>query len=158
MARTPTTARESAGRRTAGLIVVAAIYVIGVGVVVLWPTPVTAHFEALLGRMHGWLPWSDKALEFGANVLMFVPAGLLAGLLLPPRRRWLAVVGGVLVSVLIEFVQGELLPERFASVRDVVANSGGVLVGVVVAIVLRHRRRRRGPEGTRAQHPGDRRG
>ena len=31
-------------------------------------------------------------------------------------------------------------------------------ISVVVAIVLRHRRRRRGPEGARAQHPGDRRG
>lgn len=158
MAR-PGKSRDRSSRPATWLFTVGAIYVIVVAAVVFWPTPVTERFEALLRRMHAWLPWSDKALEFGANVLIFVPAGLVAGLLLPQGRRWLAGVGGVLVSVAIEAVQGELLPGRFASVRDVVANSIGVWIGVGAATLFRHFEARRTKEITGGDRDAtDRRG
>jgi len=82
----------------------------------------------------GW-DWLDfTRLEVIANVLVFVPVGILAFILVP-RRLWpLAVVLGPALSLAIEITQRVALPHRAATVTDVIANSGGALIGVFVAI------------------------
>ncbi len=74
--------------------------------------------------------------ERGANVLLFVPGGLLLML----RTRWSAVrTLGVLVatSAAIEVLQWTLATWRSASVGDVVMNGTGALVGVTAGALLR---------------------
>jgi len=74
-------------------------------------------------------------VEFGANVLMFVPIGLFGALALP-RARWLIVPAAVAMSAVIEAVQAADLPSRVGTPRDVVANGVGALIGYLVATVV----------------------
>ena len=72
---------------------------------------------------------SVSDLEFGANVAMFVPLGFLFALLLG-RRYWAwAIVIAVLLTCAIEFTQS-FLPMRVTDTRDLIANSGGAVIGV----------------------------
>lgn len=83
----------------------------------------------------GWDSLDLTRLEIIANILVFVPVGILAFVLLP-RRVWpLALLVGPLLSLGIETAQRVALPHRAATVTDVVANSTGALVGVVFAIL-----------------------
>nr|WP_314845943.1 VanZ family protein [uncultured Microbacterium sp.] len=92
--------------------------------------------DLVLSTVHrlGWESLDFTRLEIIANVLVFVPVGVLAFLLLP-RRLWpLAFVIGPAVSLAIELAQRFALPHRAATVTDVVANSGGAIIGVFIAI------------------------
>jgi len=71
---------------------------------------------------------SVSDLEFGANVAMFVPLGFLFVLLLGRRYWGWAIVVAVLLTCAIEFTQ-TMLPMRVTDTRDLVANSGGALIG-----------------------------
>ena len=74
-------------------------------------------------------------LEVFANILVFVPIGILAFLLLP-RAVWpLALLIGPAMSGAIELAQRLALPHRAATVTDVIANSAGATAGVVVAVL-----------------------
>ncbi len=118
--------------------------------ITLWPSPVDASgrpavLRALSELYERGLPqWVDYSfVETAANVVMFVPYGALLALLLPTGRRWLAVVVPALTSVVVETVQLVALPQRFPSGWDVVANTAGAVVGVMlvggVAVLLQHR-------------------
>ena len=87
------------------------------------------------------LGWVDyDVAEFSANVLLFVPMGVLFTVLLGVWRWWLAVAFGVAATLIIEFVQ-LFLPERVSDPRDLLANTLGTLVGVViVALTVRSTR------------------
>ncbi|MFJ4999703.1 VanZ family protein [Microbacterium sp. NPDC088619] len=92
--------------------------------------------DLVLSAAHrlGWESLDFTRLEVIANVLVFVPIGILAFLLVP-RRMWpLAIVLGPALSLSIEVVQRLVLPHRAATLTDVVANSGGALIGVALAI------------------------
>ncbi|KQR12073.1 hypothetical protein ASF78_12935 [Cellulomonas sp. Leaf334] len=93
-----------------------------------------------LGRLHD-LGLPEKlnvhAAEFAANILLFVPLGLLAALLLPRRRWWVALVALVALSVGIETVQALGLSDRQPSTRDVLGNSLGASIGVAASLLLR---------------------
>lgn len=138
------------GRRAAGILL--ALYLVLLAFVAAWPTPVDRPLDAPLLRLidrvqNAGLTWVDYALvESAANVVLFVPLGVLLAVLL--RRGWvlLALVGVVAATVTIELVQREFLPARVPSLGDVAANSlGGALgVGLVVLVrVVRHRSPRR---------------
>ena len=77
------------------------------------------------------------ALEFSANIALFVPLGFLIFFLLPRSRWWLALLVCPALSIVIEVIQGLALSQRFATVSDVVANTLGGLVGALVALALR---------------------
>jgi len=83
------------------------------------------------------VPVGSSSLEVASNVALFVPWGLL-GLLLWP---WLRVLGwtgaGAVVSVSIELSQLLFLPDRFATVSDLGANTAGALFGAVIATMGR---------------------
>ncbi|HWL76958.1 VanZ family protein [Microbacterium sp.] len=78
-------------------------------------------------------------LEFLANVVLFVPFGVLWPFAVP-RLRPIAVISlGLATSAGIELVQ-LLLPSRVPAVSDVIANTLGTALGVgVAALVTAHR-------------------
>lgn len=110
----------------------------------MWPTPLDQGYEAsidkLLGVLHrnGVPEWFGyNKLEFSANVMMFVPIGFLVTMLLPGKVWWLALFICPALSVAIELTQATLLTARFATVTDVVSNSIGAIIGILVAVILR---------------------
>lgn len=117
------------------IVMLFVLYGVGLTAIVLWPTTVSGSFDALLEGMNGALPNSAGLLEFAANVALFVPIGVLGGLL-PKGWRWIGPAAGAALSMSAELVQAALLPQRVASVLDVVANVAGVLVGLVWAGLL----------------------
>ena len=150
--------RYEARRRTAATILVRtaagvglAVYPVLLGAVVFWPSPVdrqAAGFlkETLADLYNRGLPlWVDYALlEWGANVALFLPLGLLMGVLLPRRWVWLAALCGVAVSIGVETVQEAFLPQSYATVNDVLANSLGSAIGALLAYILHPHRRQMG--------------
>ncbi|WP_217182623.1 VanZ family protein [Streptomyces sp. AC495_CC817] len=83
----------------------------------------------------GWESLDFTRLEIIANVLVFVPIGILAFVLLP-RRVWpVALLVGPALSVAIELAQRIALPHRAATVADVIANSTGSAIGVLLAVL-----------------------
>lgn len=87
----------------------------------------------------GWLGYD--AVEFTANVFFFVPFGFFVLLLFGARAWWAGMLGGFLASCAIETVQALFLPARFASVDDVLANTSGAVLGVLMGIVVLGRAR-----------------
>jgi hypothetical protein len=88
-------------------------------------------------------------IEFGSNILMFVPIGLFGALTLG-RAGWLIVPAAAAASAAIEIIQAARLPERVGTPRDVLANVLGALVGYLLAVLIvlgaRRRTRRRGTD------------
>jgi glycopeptide antibiotics resistance protein len=74
-------------------------------------------------------------LEFAANIAMFVPIGVFLVLLFGRGRWWLAILVGVVLTLVIEYTQG-FLPSRVPDVRDILANSIGVVTGTLLALLL----------------------
>ena len=64
------------------------------------------------------------------NILLFIPLAVGMGLCRLGFRR--AVIGGAVASILIETLQFAVVPGRFPSFRDVLANSLGVALGYVI--------------------------
>ncbi|MFB2599443.1 VanZ family protein [Herbiconiux sp. P17] len=121
-------------------VVLLSLYGIAVLFVVAWPTPIDEASRGLLFRVLNALHRRGlpeivdyNVIEFAANIAMFIPLGLLVALLLGPRWWWAAFFVCAGVSVSIELYQYLLLPDRYATVRDVVANSTGGAIGTLVA-------------------------
>ncbi|HTE62038.1 MAG TPA: VanZ family protein, partial [Solirubrobacteraceae bacterium] len=121
------------------LTVVTFVYLGVVGWITLGPQPLDEGANSLVWRLldvfsrfslTDWISYS--LLEFWANVAMFVPVGLFFLMLLGRGRWWLAIVLGVLLTCGIELAQ-VYLPGRVSDPRDILANSVGALIGVVVA-------------------------
>ena len=85
-----------------------------------------------------WVTTSD--VERTANVLLFIPAGLLLCYVLPRWSRWLVWLICVAVSVGVEAVQLPLAG-RDATPVDVVTNSAGAAIGVLLHALVPGRRR-----------------
>ncbi|MBH0010379.1 VanZ family protein [Salinibacterium sp. UTAS2018] len=80
-----------------------------------------------------WLTFND--LEFVANIGLFVPVGLFFVLLVGKRQWWLALALAVLLTAGIEWVQ-QFIPSRVSDVRDIVSNSVGSSIGVVITLIV----------------------
>lgn len=124
------------------LSVVTFLYLGVVGFITLGPQPLDDGTDSLVWRLLGFfarfpsLSWiTYSTLEFWANVAMFVPVGLFFLLLLGRGKWWLAIVLGVLLTCAIEFTQ-MFLPGRVSDPRDVLSNSVGSFVGVMVALIV----------------------
>lgn len=140
---TPALPRTSGARHAIG-------WVLGLGygaflaLVVLWPSPVDRPVADLLDRViqelheRGVPAFVDyELIEFTANIALFVPVGIFFGLMIPLRVWYLTLVLSPALSVLIELAQRTLLSERYAAVSDVIANSIGGTIGVLLAWLLR---------------------
>ncbi|WP_315095707.1 VanZ family protein [uncultured Cellulomonas sp.] len=125
------------------------VYLIGLVRVTLWPRIGADDTFDLVRTVLAWLnstgvPLSFSVTEFLANIALFVPFGILVGLL--TRSPWWAVVGlGLATSAVIELVQLLFLPDRVADLRDLLANTLGTAVGVGVLLAYRRRARRPSP-------------
>ena len=127
--------------------VLLAVYVVGLAVVVFLPGGV-AHGLDLSQQLRAlglsWVTYNE--LESFANVVLFLPLGLLIALIIPTGRWWILVLGLIAVSGFIELAQWLVIPGRVASFLDVLANATGGLAGIAVAGVIRgitHLARRR---------------
>lgn len=139
------------------------VYLGIVGWITLGPQPFDDSSDSMIWRLLDILgrsratDWIDYAsLEFGGNVLMFLPIGLFFLLLLGRRLWWLAVLFGIALTCGIEFAQ-EFIPTRVSDPRDILSNSVGAFVGVVVALVLtagKARTMRREASARRAANTG----
>ena len=124
-------------------VVLLALYGLGVLTVLMWPTPVDSSMSSSLKNFFAWcaahgMGWvTYRRLEFAANIALFVPLGFL--LTLASRRlKWWHVIGGAaLASMVAEITQALARPERFATASDVVANTLGAALGLVVALAYR---------------------
>jgi len=126
-------------RRVVGARIVLPPYLVLLAFVVFLPAR-----EA--GRVTGIVGWIAEALatlgvprdpaavvlEFLANVVLFAPLGVLLVLAFPGVRWWAVVLAGFLLSVGIELVQ-LAIPSRVSSVSDVVANTAGTTLGLLLA-------------------------
>lgn len=140
--------RDSLPRTSGARHAVATALGVGYGVVlafiVFWPSPVDRPIAAMLQRViaelheRGVPQFVDYALiEFSANVLLFFPVGVFFGLAVPIRWWVLALAAGPMLSAIVELAQARLLAERYATVSDVVANSIGATIGVLLMLALR---------------------
>jgi glycopeptide antibiotics resistance protein len=115
-----------------------AVYVVGLALVVFWPGGV-AHGLDLSRQLRAlglsWVTYTQ--LESFANVVLFLPLGLLVALIIPTSRWWIIVVGLIFVSGSIELAQALFIPGRVASALDVLANVTGGLAGIAVAGLIR---------------------
>ncbi|WP_347754305.1 VanZ family protein [Agrococcus sp. ProA11] len=114
-----------------------------VALLTLWPSHLLLRFKprVLQGiewfharEMLEWVYWTR--LEVLANVAMFVPLAALLVFLLGARRWWLALALCLAATVGIELVQHVLLSGRVASAKDVVANTAGAVIGVLIAVAI----------------------
>ena len=134
-------AAGSRGRTTRRVVLglAGAAILSGMGTVLLTPGPVDRPIYGTVLRTlrrlqeHGFPGWVDYAtVEAAANVLLFVPLGLLAAILLPARRWWLALLLCVVLAVGAEVFQELLLPRRQGDPQDVLANGAGALLGIAL--------------------------
>lgn len=131
-------------------------YLVALALIAFWPTPVDAGMRGDLNRTTAWFARHDLSavdyslIESGANVVLFIPLGLLLALHLRPGRAWIAVAVGALTSCVIELGQLLFLAARYATLEDVAANTTGAALGALIGSLLRAlllaRQRRRAAE------------
>jgi len=116
---------------------------LGIGWLVLNPSPatlrsvVTGLSSALMTiGFPDWLA-STYLVEFGLNVLLFIPLAALCALLWPRIRLWMWTLGGFALSSALEWLQLELLSQRASTSRDIIANTVGTIVGAGVVCAAR---------------------
>ena len=143
-------------------LILSALLLVGFAIVVLnitlTPEPVDRGARPTISLVlsafhrHGLPTWFDySTIEFSANIVLFLPLGILLVLLLPLRRWWLALLIGPALSIGIELTQLTTFSDRFASIGDVFANSSGVFIGAGLSFALRLTEARREAERAPAQ-------
>ncbi|MEN2738976.1 VanZ family protein [Microbacterium sp. X-17] len=135
------------------LLILISAYLLVVAWITLDPFPADPHRNTLLEGLLATfasttlLAWIDfEVVEFTANVLLFVPVGVLFAMRLGRGRWWLAFALGVAMTLTIEFVQ-LFLPARVSDARDLLANTVGTLIGIGIVAVFAGGRRSR-PDAT----------
>lgn len=126
--------------RVAALVATAA-YLALIGVITLGPVPwrtrpTESDYDVL--SLSTWLDpatWSGgSSTEFTANILLFVPLGMLLRAAFP-RATWIgATLLGGMVSFTIEVLQ--MFTPRVSDPRDILANAGGALIGALLAAIV----------------------
>lgn len=137
-------------RRSYAALCGAAVYGIALALIALWPTHVDSGFDAVTGTAVGrWLLEQgltrDRAyslIEFGANVLLYLPLGIVTMTLWRRARWWQACFLALAVSGAFELLQMGLRPGRTADPGDVAANTIGAALGVALFTAWRSSRRR----------------
>lgn len=82
------------------------------------------------------LQTSYTVFEFVANIVLFVPFGLLAALAWPRLNFWWVILAGFSTSAVIELVQ-LVVPERVSTISDVIANTLGTAIGCFAIRLIR---------------------
>lgn len=120
------------------------VYGVALALIGFWPQPVDSGagwFLRITTRLFPMLTY-DR-IEFGSNILLFVPLGVGLAMLLT-RSRYLIMPVALLVSLTIESVQAVYIAARTPSVYDIIANISGAALGLVAVAVVEAWRRRTG--------------
>ncbi len=129
-------------RHVLSLVAIGA-YVVVLGCVAAWRTPIDQSADGILNASLGlfqrlgapsWVNY--RFVETSSNVLLFVPFGMLAMTYLR-QNALAALLAGCAVSTSIEFYQAVASPYRFATVADVAANTCGAAIGVAIILLGR---------------------
>lgn len=139
------------------------IYLVALAWLTLTPSSSSAEALSILRRLLlviqsidalSWVRYDQ--VEFVANIVLFVPMGVLMTLLLGRRGWWAALAVGIVASCWIELAQYVWLPSRVADPRDLVSNSIGTALGVLIVLLatwpLAHRARVRAASARSASH------
>ncbi|MCE4027315.1 MULTISPECIES: VanZ family protein [unclassified Microbacterium] len=120
----------------------ALIYGAVVAIIVFSPYPFLSVFDPLIQRIGAVVPGLTLVrAEFIANIAMFVPFGIFLAVFLP-RRRYLVLPIGFVTTVTIETVQGLFLMSRSDSVLDILSNTAGAAIGLLIVELVDASRRR----------------
>ncbi|GAB2698687.1 VanZ family protein [Microbacterium marinum] len=115
-------------------------YLVALALTAFWPTPVDAGLAPLLETVTRHFPVVTHArVEFAANIALFLPIGVLLPLMMP---RTLVLPVALVATVAIESTQALLLDARVPSVLDIIANTTGACLGLLILEAFRARRRR----------------
>ncbi|WP_082499703.1 VanZ family protein [Arthrobacter sp. Leaf145] len=122
-------------------------YIACILVVAFWPTPVDKPIHgtltAILDYLHhrGIPTWlSYTFVEASANVVLFVPLGLIFAVTFRSQAWWKLACLASLASITLELGQLLFLAARFASILDVVTNTSGAVIGIAAARTASKRR------------------
>lgn len=128
--------------RGVGYLLFVAAVVMAIAAVTLvphsWASPLRAEFVRLLQSagepLFALMP--DGGTDRLINALLYIPLGAAIGIILP-RRAWpVGIALGFVLSATIECTQRSV-PGRVADVDDVLWNTIGTAIGLVVLIVVR---------------------
>ena len=122
------------------------VYLVALALVVFLPSKEASTVTGFVGVIAGWLaalglPFKEAAIgvEFVANIVMFVPFGLLTTFLWPSRWNWWRMLLlGAATSTFIEVTQ-LIIPGRVTALSDVIANTAGGVVGAAVTAWVQRR-------------------
>lgn len=131
------TATTATPRKTRSLVrnprAYLALYLAALAAIAFWPSPVDQGAGPLLGAITRVFPMlTYPRIEFGSNIALFVPLGFLLTLIVT-SRRWLILPIAILATVTIECVQALALGARTPSMLDIVANTAGACLGMLLA-------------------------
>ncbi|HEX2194595.1 MAG TPA: VanZ family protein [Candidatus Limnocylindria bacterium] len=87
-------------------------------------------FRDILWAAQGKVDPMLAATTLAANVLLFVPLGILLAARYPGASRWLLTALAAIVSLMVEGGQAVLETGRLADVTDLVANTAGAALGI----------------------------
>jgi len=125
------------------LALLSALYLWAVAWITLRARPYGSDIASALDRLLAWFAGREatawitfERVEFAANVAMFVPLGIFAVLWFGVRGWWTAPVLGLAVSAAIEFAQASFLDTRVADPRDLLSNTLGAVVGMLLMLLL----------------------
>lgn len=125
------------------LAVLSAGYLWCVGWMTLRAQPYGRDIGLALDRLLGWFAQRPSTawitldrVEFAANVAMFVPLGVFAVLWFGVRGWWTAPLLGLAMSGAIELTQALFLDTRVPDPRDLVANTLGAVIGMLLMLLL----------------------
>lgn len=112
-------------------------YLVALAAIAFWPAPVDRDAGPLLRSITHLFPVLTYArIEFTANILLFVPFGLLLTLIVARSHRWIVLPVTFLATVTIESVQAVMLDARTPSVLDIIANTAGACLGMLIAVFI----------------------
>ncbi len=130
----PSPGSDSTERVRKGALILLAVYGAALAAIAFWPEPVDAGIEGVIGKIIERFPFvTYNRLEFAANILLFVPYGVLLALI-ASRALVLPIV--IVTTVAIECIQAVALDARTPTVLDIVANTTGGALGLLVVAAL----------------------
>jgi len=114
-------------------------YAVVLMLIAFWPVPVDRGASGFMRSIFKGVPWlTYDVIETTANVLLFVPLGVLMALALP-LQRGLVVPLALATTLVIESGQALFLAERTPSLRDIVANVLGAALGLAMVQLIERR-------------------
>ena len=133
-------------------------YLIVLAMIVWLPASVASRVTGVVSRIARFaserldisMSTTYTAFEFLANIALFVPLGALIAVAWPSLRLWHIALLGLATSGAIELGQ-TMLPSRFPTVSDIIANTTGAAIGWMLLRPVAHAIRPAHADGRRSR-------